>query len=418
MEHRSMQWFRFDGTSIEEIHSWMSHGAGVQGVTRAVENLEGMARDLKQSQESLRAALEEIGVGWEGTAGDSAGSSIGETETWSVAATPVVASSTDSTQSIGDDFAQTRNGMPTPQEAQLSTVEHVAAQSVPIFGPLVDRALADAKRDQVTSEARQRMNQWQASATASVESVQPLPPVPQPVVDVALTQAASAGAIGGTGSTGPVGSPSLTQVPVPPGGQPPAGGGSPLVPGPGRPPVSPGLPPVSPGLPQTPPGGPGPIAQPPVGQPGRAPSGPGLMPVPITGVGPGGTAPGRRRAFGPGMYSAEEIAKARSAAGTAAPKGAAGLKGAAEPGAAAGLKGQEAAGRAPAKGMAGAVAEGGPAGARGSAAGRGGGGLMQPAVGAGSRGEDDGEHSDKYADKTDEHFTEGIQRVVPPVIGG
>ena len=44
---------------------------------------------------------------------------------------------------------------------------------------------------------------------------------------------------------------------------------------------------------------------------------------------------------------------------------------------------------------------------------------MQPAVGgAGARGKDDEEHTDKYADKTDEHFTDGIQRVAPPVIGG
>jgi PPE family len=430
MEHRQMERFRFDGTSIEEIHTWMHGGAGVKGIAHAVENLEGLAQDLQHSRESLRKALEEIGVGWEGTAGEGAGSSIDETATWTVAATPVVESSTDSTQSIGDDFAQTRTRMPTPQEAELTTVEHVVAQSVPLVGPLVDRALADAKRDQVTNEARQRMNEWQAIANDSVEGVAPLPPVPQPVVDVAPTQAAAAGAVSGTGSAGPAGSLPSTQVPVPPGGQPPAIGGSPVVPGPGGP-VSPGVPPVSPGSPPvspgvSPPGGsPGPVGQPPVGQPARPPSGPGFMPVPIGGIGPAGAAPGRRQAFGPGMYSAEEIARARGGAGL---KGVAGA--AADPGGAAGLKGaasggQEAAGRAAAKGTAGAVAEGGPAGARGSAAGatgpgasRGGAGLLQPAIGAGGRGEDDGEHSDKYADKTDEHFTEGIQRVAPPVIGG
>jgi len=424
MEHRGMQWFRFDGTSIEEIHNWMNHGAGVEGVARAVQNLEEMAKDLKQSQDSLRAALEKIGVGWEGVAGDEAGSSVGQTETWSLAATPVVESSTDSTQSVGDGFAQTRNGMPTPQEAELTTLEHTVARSVPLVGPMVDRAWADAKRDQVTNEARQRMNEWQASANDAVERVQPLPPVPQAVVDVAPTQAAAAETVSATGSAGPVGSLPAASVPAQPGGQPPASGGSPVVPGPGRPPASPGLPPVSSGPP--PAAGPGPVGQPPVGQPGqppigqpgRPPSGSGLMPVPIGGIGSGGTAPGRRRAFGPGMYSTEEITGAKGGAGTP------GLKGAAEPGGAAGLKGaasggqEAAAGRAAAKGMAGAVPEGGPAGARGSAAGRGGRGLMQPAVGAGGHGEDDGEHSDKYADKTDEHFTEGIQRVAPPVIGG
>src|SRR5215470_17240750 len=220
MEHRSMQWFRFDGTSIEEIHSWMSRGAGVHGVTDAVENLAGMANDLKHSQESLRAALEKIGVGWEGTAGDGAASSVAQTETWSGTATPVVASSTNSTQSIGDDFAHTRNGMPTPQEAEPTVLEHVLALSIPVVGPLADRALADAKRDQVTSEARQRMNEWQVSANTAVDSIQPLPPVPQPVVDVATTQAAAAEATARTGSTGPVGSLPSTQVPGSPGVQP------------------------------------------------------------------------------------------------------------------------------------------------------------------------------------------------------
>lgn len=429
-----MQWFRFDGTTIEEIYSWMNHGAaGVKGVTQAVDNLKGMAQDLRQSQESLRDALAEIGVGWEGTAGDVAGSSVNETQEWTAAATPVVESSTDSTQSLGDDFAQTRNGMPTPQEAELTTLEHVAAQSVPVVGPLVDQAWADAKRDQVTNEARQRMYQWQTAANDSVERVQPLPPVPQPVVDVAPTQAAAAEGIGATGSPGPAVSLPAAQTPVPPGGQPPQplpAGGSPVVPGPGpgRPPVSPGLPPVSPGLPPASPGlppaaGPGTVGQPPVGQPARPPSGQGFMPVPIGGMGSAGTAAGRRRAFGPGMYSAEEIGRASGGAGlkggVSEPGGTAGLKGTAGPkGTASG--GPEAAGRTAARTAAGPVAEGGPAarGSAGAAAGRGGGSLMQPAVGAAGHGEDDGEHSDKYADKTDEHFTEGIQRVAPPVIGG
>lgn len=400
-----MRQFRFEGNSIEEIHGWMLRGAGVRGVATAVHNLEGLAKDLQHSQESLRKALQEIGVGWEGAAGDGAGSSVNESETWSVEATPVVDESTASTQSVGHDFAATRSRMPTPQEAQLSAAEHAAAQLVPIVGPIVDRALADARRDQVTNEARQRMEEWQQSANGSVDGVRPLPPVPQPVVDAAPTNPVGADVVNPTGSSRPV-----TSLP---GGTPPTSPGSPPPLITGTPPIGrvPGGPPLPPG--QTPPVGPNPVVQPPIGQPpiGQQPvrpGGPGFLPLPLGGVGPGGTAEGRRRAFGPGMYSSDDIARARGTGGASSLKGAA-------------PDGPEAT-RAGLRAGPGAVAEGVPgraaAAAASSAAGRGG-SLMQPAVGgAGSRGEDDEEHTDKYADKTDEHFTDGIQRVAPPVIGG
>jgi hypothetical protein len=151
----------------------------------------------------------------------------------------------------------------------------------------------------------------------------------------------------------------------------------------------------------------------PPGRPGAG--GAGFLPMPVGGYGSGATAEGRRRAFGPGMYSPEEIARARGGAGA----GAARVGGVPADGPDGG------AGRPPAKAGAPGVAPAPPsaagaAGARpGAAAARpGGGSLLQPAFGAGTRGDEDREHTDKYADKSDEHFTEGIQKVAPPVIGG
>jgi hypothetical protein len=45
------------------------------------------------------------------------------------------------------------------------------------------------------------------------------------------------------------------------------------------------------------------------------------------------------------------------------------------------------------------------------------GSIMQPAVGS-TRGEEDSEHSDKYAMRSDEYFAGDPHRVAPPVIGG
>ena len=389
MGHGAMRPFRFDGTSLEEIHAWMQGGAGLRGVARAVETLEAMAADLRESQVSLQAALREIGVGWVGTAGAEAGGSVDESQLWSAEATPVVAGSTVSTQNVGDDFSATRSRMPTPQEAELTTIEHVAASSVPIAGPLVDQMWADLKRDHVTNEARQRMNEWQAAASASVGSVRPLPPVPQPVVEAAPTQPAGTEALAGPGSARTVTTTS---------GQFAGAGPDPVA----RPvPAAPPLPPRS-APPVVPPRAPSlPRAAQPQGQPA---GGQGFVPLPFGGTGPG-TAQGRRRAFGPGMYSAEDIARAR---------------GGPEARGVAPVDGPQA--RSAGRGPGGLPAEGPVRGGQEGAATRGGargGSLLQPAVGGGgARGEEDREHSVRYTDLTDKHFTEGIQRVAPPVIGG
>lgn len=58
----------------------------------------------------------------------------------------------------------------------------------------------------------------------------------------------------------------------------------------------------------------------------------------------------------------------------------------------------------------------GSAGAAGTG-GRGTGDIMQPAAGRGQGRDEDKEHKSKYGLVSDEYFTQGIERVAPPVIG-
>jgi hypothetical protein len=414
---RPMQRFRFEGNPLEQIHGWMQEGAGIQGLVPALMALKRLGNALTESSRRLDDALAEIGVGWEGTAGEGAAGSTTVVQQSADETTPVVSGTAESTHDLGGEFVSTRSRMPTPAEAELSGAEHAAARAVPIVGPVLDQALSDRRRDEVTNEARQRMYEWQHSANDSVNRVQPLPPVPQPVVDVTPPKPITTEIVDGPSTTRSAAVTPSVPGPVAPGGPPPTfGGPPPPVPGPGGPPAGPGVPPPGGGPTLPPVGQPGP---PPLGQPQVPPGRPaggggGIFPLPVGGYGPGGTAEGRRRAFGPGMYSAEEIARARGGTGAgAAPKGGVPADGPDGAGRAA------AKGGVPAPGPAAAGAQGAQGARGGAAAGRGGGGsLLQPAVGGGARGEEDTEHTDKYADKSDEHFTEGIQKVAPPVIGG
>lgn len=424
MSEPAMQTFLFDGNSLEEIHQWMHEGQGVDGIQPAVEALSGLAKDLDNSMDSLREALTKIGA-WVGPAGEGANEATRQGGEWVVTTTPQVTDSAQSTDAVASAFVSTKARMPSPAEAELTDSEKSIFSAVPILGPMLDRQKADEKQDQVTNEARQRMQDWQDSAQEWVNAVQPLPPVPQPVVDVAAPQQSPGSGVGGVSMTevataqvaslppgmvaaGPV--PSGSGGPAPSGlsGPPPAVA-SPLPPGTGRPALPVPQPPAV-----TPPGGQVPPA-------GRVPGGGmPIFPLPVVGGAAGDTA-GRRRAYGPGVFEAEEIARSRGGSGGTIARG--GLGGGA--GAVANRAGVL--GAAPDEHANRGAAGSGPAAEadehasrRGATAGSGragSGSIMQPAVGS-ARGEEDSEHSDKYAMRSDEYFAGDPHRVAPPVIGG
>jgi len=411
-----MRTFSFDGNTLEQMHGWMQQGQGIDGIQPAIDALSGLSRDLENSMDSLRSALTAIGV-WAGPAGDSADGATRQGEEWVVVSTPQVTDGAQSTDGVASGFVSTRSRMPSPAEAELTDGERSVASAVPIIGPLLDRQRADEKRDQVTNEARQRMRDWQDGAQGSVDAVQPLPPVPQPAVDVAPPRPGGGVVITGPDQTHVAGGSSPAVAPPPAGGPPPvpgAGNPPPVVgnpPGAGTPPIG-GRPPVvvAPQPPVVAGPGPGPVQPLPPARP-LTPGVP-ILPMPLGGPG-GGDTSGRRRAYGPGAFNAEEIARSRGGAGAA--KG--GVLG--------GVPADDGAhgrGTAAARGGAGVPLDGdeharGRAGAAGAGARPGSGSIMQPAVG-GSRGEDDQEHTDKYAVESDEYFVGEPHRVAPPVIGG
>jgi len=408
MPARRMETFSFDGNSLEEIHGWMQQGRGLDGIQPAIEALSGLSRDLENSMDALRTALTAIGA-WAGPAGDGAEGATRQGEEWVVVTMPQVTDSAQSADGVASGFVSTRSRMPSPAEAELTDGERSMVSWVPIAGPILDQQAADAKRDRVTTEARQRMLDWQDAAQGSVDAVQPLPTVPRPVVDVAAPQ-----------QTGPAGVQHLPTVPAQPAGPPAAGQpAAPPAPAPSQPigPV-PGARPVPPVPPAPAPSQPiGPTATP---APGRPPlAGLSLFPFPVGGG--GGDTAGRRRAYGPGAFNADEIARSRGTGRggvIGAPAGKGPMPDAGE------AAGRGAAGRGAVPDADEHAARRGPAGTAGApgapgAAHRGaaGGPIMQPAVGA-TRGEGDGEHSDKYAVQSDEYFVGDPQRVAPPVIGG
>jgi hypothetical protein len=401
-----MRTFSFDGNTLEQMHGWMQQGQGIDGIQPAIDALSGLSRDLDNSMDSLRRALTAIGA-WAGPAGDSADGATRQGEEWVLVSTPQVTDSASNTDGVASGFVSTQSRMPSPAEAELTNGERSVASAVPIIGPILDRQLADDKRDRVTNEARQRMRDWQDGAQDSVNGVQPLPPVPLPAVEVAPPRTQGTPVPAGPDLTGLAGA-SPAAPPAPPSPAAP-----PLVPGSSTPPLGPVVPPgsqqqppVRPPLLVTPPAPPTPVGPPPVA-PGR-PIVPGVpvMPLPLGNPGAGDTA-GRRRAYGPGAFNSEEIARARGGAGAAARGGVLGAvpvdDGA--QGRAAGVRGEAGAG-------AGAQGRGAAAAGRAGA-----GSIMQPAVG-GARGEDDQEHTDKYAVESDEYFVGEPHKVAPPVIGG
>jgi len=401
-----MQMFSFDGNTLEEIHGWMQEGRGLDGIVPAIEALSGLAKDLDNSMESLRRALTEIGA-WVGPAGDGADGATGRAGEWVVVTTPQVTDTAQSTDGVASGFMSTKARMPSPAEAELTDGERSVISAVPILGPMLDRQKADEKRDRVTNEARQRMLDWQDGAYESVNAVQPLPPVPQPAVDVAAPSRPQGSGTGGPDQTGLAGVRAAPFVPGQAAGPPQGSGGA-----------VPSGPPAAAG-PQPPPGSSRPVVPAPqaaITAPGaQVPSTAGraggegvpLLPFPATGGGAGDTA-GRRRAYGPGVFDAEEIARSRGGSGAGGGTGRGGVLGAA-PG--------EPANRRSLAGGAAVEAEE-HAGRRSTATTSGrAGSIMQPAVGN-ARDEEDTEHSDKYAVKSDEYFAGDPHRVAPPVIGG
>ena len=406
------------GWDAATIYAWLMDGAGPEATTdRSRDAWEDIAKRYDGVRETVRQALRDGQVAFEGEAGDTMAQRVeplaGHADTAQQAAT----STADAISQQGTDFRDARNQVVPP----------VAVPDKPFLNDLApwetdyDEAKAGAR---AADEHDIRVLSSYGDATRSNVGGLPQfeqPPSVTPQLDIPSSSTAQVssssqpiGGVGGAagglvgvgspagvgGQPGPVAQPGVVGVPgggsaigtTPPGGG-FAGGGAP---------TRLGLPGAA--------GGVGSVAG---GPRGSSP----VLPAPVP-LGPGGTDGASRERWrqtkGPGLFGNSNAGRPGAGSG-AGPGSRSGT----------GSGGGSATGKAPeadaGKGAAGA--RGGTATASGTAAGTTGGRGAAGAPGAGMvgggaarRGEEDQEHTTKYLEKTDDHWGDG-RSVAPPVIG-
>jgi hypothetical protein len=367
-------------------------GAGAETLHNAVSALVGLAEGLADTDKTLRAQLQEIGVTWQGEA---AGGGTDATENASIyagEATSPVHDSAKGVDSQGASFSTTRNGAPESGVLRGPTEENLGDKVAGLFGHTTDHAGDVRATNQAREQAIDGLDGYQASSSAALQNSQALPvppgmnlvaqPVEQPIGTTEVQGFAPGGGLnptGGGGINGPGG------APVPTGG---GGGGLP---------TSGGLPPG--GLPGN--------------TTGIGPTPGGQLPT-IPGAGPGGV----RVPINPLLMA--EAATMMGAGGA----GGAGAGAQGERTVRGGGSGGGAAGRTPGRGATplGAAPDDEARAARnaerfGAKTGRPGSSIMQPAAAGGRRdGEDDQEHVRRFGIDSGDVF-EDDRVVAPEAIG-
>ncbi|SHG91572.1 hypothetical protein [Streptoalloteichus hindustanus] len=429
--HFGVGYYRYEGFDLETKVRWVKQeGAGLSVLEDNTNAVRGLTEALYQSENNLRRVLGQIGVAWEGSGANAATAAMGQATKWAAEAGDMSQASGQRLDQQTTTASHTKNAMPEvvakPEygfDDLLGDVAKVATNNAIDVQTNFDKQVA-ARR--AADEAANRVLEGYESSSRSVlQSLQPLPEPPKITVEAASggtpppSSSVDSWQSRPTGRRNTVVSPrgeenrpptTVTPPPsnrqdgsLPPAITPPNNFPTPvpIEPGPAPKPT----PPPPPGWQPSP--NPTPFPPPGVQPPFQWGQRPGEQPVQRGGQrgGPGGGGlPGGGRAGGAG-------------AGAGGGVRAGGFPGAGGPG----EGGRGPWGRGPLSG--GVIGEAGP-GARGGAAGAPGrgGSIMQPAVGgahgAGGGGEEDGEHTDKYAEQTDEHFLGGLPMVAPPVIGG
>lgn len=387
------------GWDAATIYAWLKEGTGPERTTdKARDAWEDVAKRYDGVRETVRQALRDGQVAFEGDAGDAMQQRVEPLAAHADTAQQAALSTADTIGQQGTDFRDARNKVEPP----------VTVPDKPFLNDLApwetdyDEAKADA-RDADEHNIRV-LSDYGDATLGNVSSLPQFeqPPSVTPQLDVPASTAtqvpgsgsALAGGGGAAGgSTGALGVPGGggSATAVPPGGgsaigaAPPPGGGS----GGGAATVQP----VQPGRPGT-------------GAPGSAGLGRGAgpvvpAPVPFGAGGLGGDS-GRerwRRTQGPGLFGNFNAGRSAAGAGGGAAAGKTPDPGKGAPGS-----------RGPATGPSAGTAASPASGARGAP-----GAGMAAAPGA-ARKEEDTEHETKYIEKTDEHWGDG-RAVAPPVIG-
>jgi len=403
------------GWDAATIYAWLKDGAGPEATTdRSRDAWEDIAKRYDGVRETVRQALRDGQVAFEGEAGDAMAQRVEPLAAHADTAQQAATSTADAIGQQGTDFRDARNQVVPP----------VAVPDKPFLNDLApwetdyDEAKAGSR---AADEHDIRVLGNYGDATRSNIGGLPQfeqPPSVTPQLDIPSSSTAQVGGspqpIGGVGGapSGPPGVGGSLSVAGQPGSmaQPGVvgvpGGGS------GTGPTPPGGGSAGRGAP-TRPGLPGAAAG--VGAVASGPRGAGpVVPAPVP-LGAGGVDAGGRERWrqtkGPGLFGNSNAGRSGAGSGI----GSGGRSGT-------GSGGGSATGKAPGvdagKGAAGATAPaaGTAAGTPGARGAGGAPGAGMAGAGATRRGEEDQEHVTKYLEKTDDHWGDG-RAVAPPVIG-
>ena len=401
MTYKDIPAFRFEGYSnqqLSDLANKLNSGDGARAFGKASYALRTLAAELERTDEVLRKQLGNLGVDWQGMAGDQAKEGMNTTVAYNEQASQDGQQNSQATMSQSEANSRARNGMPDQGKLNGPTSTDIIDDTAGFFGI----ETSNAKKVEQTNAARQQaidnMNGYVSSSQAALDGFRAPGQPPNfevttassastPVAHVQQPSFGTPGVHGTPGTAGLPGStPGLQGNPVNPTPNLPGGttGTLPGTPNPGQLPVGPGLP--------------GKAGSPlPVGLGIATAATAGLSAAAATAK--GGKVVGGGR--GPSQAPKTPIAPG-------GPKGAPSTIGAEKAGATKG-------------GAAGVAAEehgpNRPAARGGAAGGKSGSGLMSPAAGAAKgEGEEDGEHVRKYGVDSDDVF--GDERmVVQSVIG-
>ncbi|GGM65494.1 hypothetical protein GCM10012275_40070 [Longimycelium tulufanense] len=442
-------YYRYQGFDLKEKIGWAQQGAGPTVLGETARAVNGLGNDLIESEERLKSVLRDLGAEWEGSAASSAGAAMQRAALWSGDSGHVSQTAGTQVSAQGDTATHTKNSMPNESEIPAIDGWDKFKKGMSLggkigFGLDVQTSFDDkaAEKRALDQKVNELLQQHESASRSNVQAIEPVPEPPKITVESAPrdTSPPPPGSVNdwGRGSVDPT-----ANTNIQPGGHiephqrgivvPPPSGHDFSVDSRGSQTVDPqrvAPPPVTPNPVPTPTPAPGPvpppghqppglIGVPPVGAPPVGPPGSGRGP----GVRPPNTPHGFGERFGRGTGTG------RGGTTTGMPGGGArggvpgGISGGGYgPGSPSGPGGPGAGNALGRGGMSGtgvpgeavAAGRGGPAGAGRPGAGS----LMQPAVaGRGGKGDEDGEHTDKYAKHTDEHFLDDIPLVAPPVLG-
>lgn len=205
----------------EEILHQINGGAGVAGISELPSGYRFMAETLRRADADLRDALAAAGASWEGIASDETQSATTPLAQWAEEADQLASESGQRSSQYGDEYVNTRTGMPTPVPIPSGGLFESVISRLP--GVTTDREKAETASDAAHEEAAARMEAYDDASYSTVQT-QYFSAPPQVVLEIAPS--AGSGGQGITGTWGPSApAPTPGSSFVSSGGYPAGGGG-------------------------------------------------------------------------------------------------------------------------------------------------------------------------------------------------